>query len=404
MSAHTPNTSENLEHLPVSVRLVFAFLANLKHGNLEVLLPDGRSFQFAGKTDGPNGKIQLHDYDVLRATMKRGVVGFCESYIEGHWNSPDVTSLLQLFVANTDMLRNRFLNNPVSRFAARIQHWMNRNSKSGSERNIQAHYDLGNAFYSQWLDETMTYSSALYEDKTMTLSAAQERKYQALCEAIGLEEGMSVLEIGCGWGGFAEYAARTYGCTVKCLTISNEQLAYARERMEKAQLKHLVDIVFQDYRDETGQYDRVVSIEMFEAVGEKYWPTFFNKVNSCLKPNGQAGLQIITIRDDDFVYYRKNPDFIQKYIFPGGMLPPPLKLGELFNTYGFNLAHELRFGGDYATTLKIWRERFWDTWHSIEELGFDERFKRTWELYLHYCEAGFKAGSIDVRQYALIKQ
>ena len=403
MSDMSLANSQKTADLPVSVRMVLNFLTSLKHGKLDVYLPEGRHFHFDSQQPGPTGVIHIHDYKMLRATMRRGVLGFCESYIDGHWSSPDVTAFLQLFAANSDMLRTRFLNNPLSRFISRVQHWLNRNTKSGSERNIHAHYDLGNAFYSQWLDETMTYSSALFDEGSMDLVKGQERKYQAICESIDLQEGMSVLEIGCGWGGFAEYAAKQYGCKIKCLTISKEQYAFAKERIEKAQLSHLVDITYQDYRDETGTYDRVVSIEMFEAVGEEYWPTFFEKLTSCLKPGGQAGLQIITIRDKDFVHYRTNPDFIQKYIFPGGMLPPPARLGQLFASHGLDLTHERKFGVDYADTLKLWRERFWQAWEKIEEQGFDEQFKRLWELYLHYCEAGFRAGNINVHHYALVR-
>lgn len=397
-------TSEKLplDSLPFSVRMALKLVRNIRYGKLEIELPDGKVISIEGAEKGPHGRFIIRDYAVIKNTMRKGALGFSESYFDGHWESPDVTAFLELFARNTSMLQEGFFNNGFVRMLTRLQHWLNKNSKKGSERNIHAHYDLGNAFYSEWLDESMTYSSALFH-KGDSLERAQERKYKAIAEAIGLEEGMSVLEIGCGWGGFAEFAAQHYGCKVKGLTISREQHAFATERMEKSQLKHLVEIVYQDYRDETGTYDRIVSIEMFEAVGEEYWPTFFSQVEKCLKPGGRAGLQIITIRDEDFEHYRANPDFIQKYVFPGGMLPPPARLASLFSEHRLKLSDELRFGLDYAETLKQWRERFWAAWPKIEAQGFDERFKRLWEYYLHYCEAGFRAGSINVHQFALVK-
>ena len=265
-------------------------------------------------------------------------------------------------------------------------------------RNISAHYDLGNDFYSLWLDKSMTYSSAIFEKGANSLEKAQHAKYRSLAHNIGIREGSTVLEIGCGWGGFAEYVAKEIGAHVTGLTISREQHDYARERIHKAGLNDRVDIKFQDYRDETGKYDSIASIEMFEAVGEKYWPTYFSKIKDCLNDQGTAGLQIITIGDDYFDAYRQRPDFIQRYIFPGGMLPSPTALQSVTNAVGLRLSDERIFPQDYGLTLKAWRERFWEKWEEVRQLGFDLRFKRMWEFYLHYCEAGFRNENIDVRQ------
>ena len=285
----------------------------------------------------------------------------------------------------------------------KIGHWFNRNSMAGSKRNIAAHYDLGNAFYEKWLDPSMTYSSAIFRDGANSLEEAQEAKYRSLAERIDIRPEHHVLEIGCGWGGFAQYVATKIGAKVTCLTISKEQFAYATERMKKAGLADRVTIKFQDYRDETEQYDRIGSIEMFEAVGEAYWPTYFDQLKNCLKPGGRAGLQVITITHDDLDHYRSNPDFIQKYIFPGGMLPSAEIMEELGNSVGLAQVSTRAFGYDYAQTLAEWRHAFWKSWPSIKPLGFDERFKRIWEFYFHYCEAGFKADSIDVRQIIFAK-
>ena len=280
----------------------------------------------------------LHNWNLAHQALTAGTIGVAESYIDGDWESPDVTAFLELFLVNVEV-GNTLAGGArgLARVMELIRHWLNSNSRSQAKKNISAHYDLGNAFYSKWLDETMTYSSALYQDGANDLASAQTAKYRALAHATGLKSGDHVLEIGCGWGGFAEFAAREIGCRVTGLTISREQLAFARERIEKAGLSDRVDLRFQDYRDETGRYDGVVSIEMFEAVGEKYWPTYFSKVRECLKPGGKAGLQIITIKPDAYQAYRANPDFIQRYVFPGGMLPTENHLKSLGEAAGLEL-------------------------------------------------------------------
>ncbi len=283
--------------------------------------------------------------------------------------------------------------------AEKFRHWLNANTRRGSKRNISAHYDLGNEFYSQWLDPSDDlFVRALLPAGANDLEEAQAAKYRALARDTGIGRKDHVLEIGCGWGGFAEFAAREIGCRVTGLTISREQHDFAKARIAKAGLADKVDIKLQDYRDETGTYDRIASIEMFEAVGEKYWPVFFGKMKACLRPGGTAGLQIITINEAAYDTYRARPDFIQRYVFPGGMLPTPSILKALGKDHGLAHLRERVFPDDYARTLAEWRQRFWVSWDKIVPLGFDDRFKKLWEFYLHYCEAGFRASYIDVRQ------
>jgi cyclopropane-fatty-acyl-phospholipid synthase len=321
--------------------------------------------------------------------------------MDGDWTSPDVTQFLLLFLANEELYFDVATPNWFNNALEKINHWLNQNTLRGSRRNIAQHYDLGNSFYGLWLDETMTYSSAIYEAGENSLARAQNAKYQALATGAAMKAGDRILEIGCGWGGFAEFAAKEVGCHVTGLTISREQYDFTRERMFREGLNEKVEVRFQDYRVETGKYDAIASIEMFEAVGEKYWPTYFGKLRDCLKAGGRAGLQIITIADRHYEYYRRHPDFIQRYIFPGGMLPSPTILSRLGTDAGLDEVSRHLFPRDYARTLAEWRERFHAAWSEILALGFDERFRRMWEFYLHYCEAGFLSDNIDVRQIFL---
>jgi cyclopropane-fatty-acyl-phospholipid synthase len=295
------------------------------------------------------------------------------------------------------------MGNPLAWTVNRIRHALRPNSREGAKKNIHAHYDLGNSFYEQWLDPTMTYSSAKYDKPGQPLSEAQTAKYKALAEGMGLQSGQSVLEIGCGWGGFAEFAAREVGAKVTAITISEEQYAFARQRMFAAGLNERAEIKMVDYRDVQGRYDRVASIEMFEAVGERYWPSYFGKINETLAPGGRAGLQIITIDDKYFEEYRSRADFIQKYIFPGGMLPSEERLRKVTDKAGFTWTAISRFGEDYADTLAEWHRSFDAAWSEIRPLGFDERFRRLWKFYLSYCEAGFRTQRTNVVQLSLAK-
>ena len=399
----TPATLRSLKSQPFFLRLAFRLLLRLRYGSLDLTLPDGRRYRFEGSEDGPHAVMELRNTAVARRFFTGGDLGAAEAFLEGMWTTPDVTSFLQLFEQNKHALQRQRHGLALLKLGARFRHLARRNSKSGSKRNIEYHYDLGNGFYRRWLDPSMTYSSAHFAHPGQSLPEAQENKYRSLAERIDLRPEHELLEIGCGWGGFAEFAAREIGCRVTGITISKEQLAFARERIEKAGLSDRVEIRYQDYRDVSEKYDRVASIEMFEAVGEEYWPSYFDALRRCLKPDGVAGLQIITINDVSFATYRKRTDFIQRYIFPGGMLPSPSALRDQVTKAGLTWVGNFDFGLDYAETLKQWRERFLGAWPDIQHMGFDDRFRRMWEFYLSYCEAGFRTGNIDVTQVTLAR-
>ena len=393
------NISKHVHGLPAKARFALAAAIHLPRGTLTVHLPDERIVRVGGKRPGPNAEVMLKNWNLPRRAISGATIGVAESYFDGDWTSPDVTTFLELFLVNQDM--GEKLAGGASRILTaiqRIRHWLNENTRANSKKNISAHYDLGNAFYSLWLDPSMTYSSALYAEGATDLQSAQAAKYRALARAMGIKPSDHVLEIGCGWGGFAEFAAREIGCRVTGITISREQFDYASARIAKAGLAEKVTIKFQDYRDEIGVYDHIASIEMFEAVGERFWTAYFQKMKSALKPGGTIGLQVITINEKNFRSYRQRPDFIQRYVFPGGMLPTPKHLLALGAGQGFSLKNQLVFTADYARTLAEWRERFRASWEKAAEQGFDERFKRLWEFYLFYCEAGFRSEYIDVRQ------
>ena len=392
-----------LKKVPATARIAFHLLLKIRSGKLSVVLPNGKILLFHGETPGPEAELVIHDFRCIGRAIAGGDIGFAEGYMRGDWESPDLTALLAFFSTNLDSVPRIGQGGPIKRFVHWVYHRMRPNTRRGAKKNIEAHYDLGNDFYEQWLDPTMTYSSARFENDGESLADAQRNKYRRLAEMIGLEKDHHVLEIGCGWGGFAEYAAREVGARVTCLTLSPSQRDYAIDRMEKLQLSDRVEIKLQDYRDETGRYDRVASIEMFEAVGQEYWPSFFAKVAEVLKPGGKAGLQIISIRDDIFEAYSKRADFIQRYIFPGGILPSKERLDEQFDNAQLVLKSVECFALDYARTLAEWHKRFEEKWDTIQPLGFDDRFRRMWKFYLSYCEAGFRTGRIDVAQYALSK-
>jgi cyclopropane-fatty-acyl-phospholipid synthase len=384
--------------LPLLVRKAFGYALKLERGALTATLPNGGRYLFEGREPGPSAEIIVRDLKFARRLFEGGDIGLAEAYIAGEWETPDLQAFLHLFCVNHSAVATLLPGRPIVKLFQRFRHWLNRNTKSGSKRNIHAHYDLGNAFYREWLDRTMTYSSALYAPGDNDLSSAQTRKYRALAEAGGFKAGDHVLEIGCGWGGFAEFAASEFGCKVTGLTISKEQYAYAVERIAKAGLSDKVTIKLQDYRDETGVYDRIASIEMFEAVGEEYWHDYFDQLRDRLKPGGTAALQIITIQERFWEGYRKEIDFIRRYIFPGGMLPTPSRLDALAGERGMAKTAERIFGQDYARTLDDWRDTFRTVWPKLVPLGFDERFRRLWEYYFAYCAAGFRSENIDVRQ------
>ncbi len=374
-------------------RLVFQLLEKLHNGRLEIRLPDGSSRLFGHGE--PSVTLNVSDEAMFSAVLAKGDIGLAEAYLDAQWDSPDITGLLTLLANNRTVLKKAVYGSWRNLLAARVRHWLNGNSRAGSKRNIMAHYDLGNDFYQLWLDPGMSYSSALYRAVDEgNLESAQRAKYARILSRLKADAGQSVLEIGCGWGGFAELAVAD-GLQVTGLTLSPAQLKWAQKRVPGADLR------LQDYRDTQEQFDHIVSIEMFEAVGERWWPTYFKSIAKALKPGGRAVVQSITIRDDLFADYRKGTDFIQQYVFPGGMLPSRAAFRAAAAKQGLVVHGEYAFGEDYARTLAEWRHAFEAKWPEIAALGFDENFRRLWRMYLCYCEAGFLAGNVDVVHFEL---
>ena len=389
---------------PASARTVFALLTRLQHGTLDVQMPDGAQARFGSSAaDAPKAALRLVDWQVCSAALKSGDIGFAEAFIDGRWTTPDLAALLRLFIANRDAMESVIYGTWWGSLAYRLRHLLRRNSRPGSRKNIHAHYDIGNPFYRLWLDETMNYSSALFEgDFTRSSVQAQQAKVRRALDECRVRAGDRVLEIGCGWGALAQEATVERGVRVTGVTLSSEQLDFARERMQRLGVADRADLRLQDYRDiGDGPYDAVASIEMFEAVGREYWPSYFQTVQRQLKPGGRACIQTITIRDDLFERYVKSTDFIQQYIFPGGLLPSPQVFRAEAGRAGLEVVNELAFGRDYAETLRRWRADFLSRESQVRRLGFDTRFMRIWEFYLAYCEAAFDTGNTDVIQFTL---
>jgi len=384
---------------PAAARSVLQLLQRMQHGSLTVTLPDGTVQRF-GSAEGPHASIQLHNWNACGAALKSGDIGFAESYVAGDWSTPNLSALLGLLVANRREVDKVIYGSWLGRLAYRVRHLLNRNSKANSRRNIHAHYDLGNAFYHLWLDETMNYSSAWFERSDMDMVQAQHAKVRRALKSAGVQAGDRVLEIGCGWGALAEMATTEFGARITGVTLSTEQLEYATRRLDAAGDR--ADLRLMDYRDiSDGPYDAICSIEMVEAVGQEYWPTYFKSVHDLLKPGGQACIQSIVIDDALFDRYIRGTDFIQQYIFPGGCLPCPHEFKAQARVAGLEVIEEFAFGQDYARTLAFWRERFLQQQDEVLRQGFDTEFLRIWEFYLAYCEAAFAQASIDVVQYTL---
>jgi cyclopropane-fatty-acyl-phospholipid synthase len=364
-------------------------------------MPDGTCHDFKGDLPGTEAELVLHDPRAISMILRHAQMGFCEAFMLEYLSSPDIVRVIELATLQQDVIDKGSGFSWMRKVILKLQHRRNRNNREGSRRNIAHHYDLGNAFYAKWLDPSMTYSSALFNKKSDDLETAQRNKYARVAALANIKTGSRVLEIGCGWGGFAEYAAREHGAEVTAITISKEQYNYAKQRIAAAGLSNQVDIQFMDYRDIEGSFDSVVSIEMIEAVGEEYWQSYFDKIADCLKLNGKAVIQMITMNDDSYEYYRSGTDFIQRYIFPGGMLPAMKVLTPTIENAGLNLLRADGFGLDYARTLEIWRQRFLDAWPRLSEMDFDQHFKNMWELYLAYCEGGFRTNYIDVKHVVL---
>ncbi|MFC7704125.1 class I SAM-dependent methyltransferase [Plastorhodobacter daqingensis] len=396
-------TTDGQKGLPRYMAQVLQVAQRLENGRLDFRLPDGRIFRAEGRNPGPVAEIEIHNPDLFARLIREGDLGFCEAYIEGWWSTPDLQAFMDLVHAGNEGVYDGFPGMALVRAFERLRHWLRANSRRQARKNISYHYDLGNDFYRLWLDETMTYSSALFRTGQEALETAQRQKYASMVDRMGVSPGEHVLEIGCGWGGFCEYAAGERGLKVTALTISREQHAYAVERMQRAGLSDRVEIRLQDYRDERGQYDGIASIEMFEAVGERYWPVYFDTVHQRLRPGRAATLQIITVQDARFEAYRKGVDFIQKFIFPGGMLPSPSALRREVERAGLRIRDTFEFGESYSQTLRRWHETFNARWEDVAALGFDDRFRRMWSFYLTSCAGTFQYGNCDVVQMTVVR-
>lgn len=391
------------KNLPRYFARVFDLASKMPVGRLDFHLPDGRIFRAEGARPGPVAELHVKNPETFARLVREGDLGFCDAYLEEWWTTPDLQAFLDLLHSGNDELYDGFPGMGLVRAYERLRHWMNANTRRQAKKNISYHYDLGNEFYGMWLDDTMTYSSGIFRTGQESLEAAQMAKYESMVDQMDVQPGDHVLEIGCGWGGFAEYAAKERGLKVTGLTLSREQLNYARERIEKAGLSDMVDFKLQDYRDEKGTYDGIASIEMFEAVGEKYWPVYFETVRERLRPGRSATLQIITLQEKRWETYRKGVDFIQKYIFPGGMLPSRTALKAEIERAGMQLVKSIEFGPSYSQTLRRWHETFNQKWDAIQNLGFDDRFRRMWNFYLTSCAAAFEGGNCDVTQITITR-
>ena len=393
-----------IQSAPMAARRVLQLLEKMEHGTLTVQFPD-RSSKVYGNGAMPHAAISLRNWNVFLASMKSGDIGFAETYIAGDWTTPALSDLLRVMIQNRRVVEDLIYGSWWGRMIYRVKHLLNRNHKANSRKNIHAHYDLGNAFYELWLDGTMNYSSALFEgDFSRSMQAAQNAKVRRALQATDVTAGSRVLEIGCGWGALAEMATLEMGAHVTGVTLSTEQLAFANARMKWNGKTEQADLRLQDYRDiDDGPYDAVCSIEMIEAVGQEYWPTYFQTVSKMLKPGGKACIQSIVIDDALFDRYVKSTDFIQQYIFPGGCLPGPSEFRRQARLAGLEVVDELKFGPDYAETLRRWRHDFLAHEAQVLTLGFDTAFIRTWEFYLAYCEAAFDEANTDVIQFTLKK-
>ena len=411
MTTSNTSTSSSAFSLPAgapsAAKATVKLLLRLKHGTLTVKLPDG-SVQRFGNGQNPQASLHLLSWNVCSAALKSGDIGFAESYIAGDWTTPHLTDLLQVFIVNRKEVEDVIYGTWLGRFAYRIKHLLNRNTKANSQKNIHAHYDLGNAFYALWLDSTMNYSSAIFDTPDTSMEDAQHAKVRRALSMAQVKPGDRVLEIGCGWGALAEKATKEFDASVVGVTLSTEQLEWANKRMQREGVCGKADLRLQDYRDigkttPDAPFDAVCSIEMVEAVGREYWPEYFQTVHRLLKPGGHACIQSIVIADGLFERYLTSTDFIQQYVFPGGCLPCPKEFRAQAAAAGFEVVDEFSFGQDYARTLQLWREQFAAQEAHVLQLGFDRRFIRIWEFYLSYCEAAFLEANTDVVQYTLRK-
>ncbi len=401
MEAIANISKQNSKAIPRKAKLLFSLLSRIEKGKITVKHPNGETSSFSGSHKGAEVTLQIHDWNMISYMLAKGDIGMGESYQKGMWDCSNIDKLIEFGIDNQDAISKVSTGNVINVLYYRFRHWMNRNTKSGSRKNIHAHYDIGNAFYDKWLDTTMTYSSALYNDvKNESLSQAQVNKYNRILDQLNIKDGTKIIEIGCGWGGLINEAIKR-GAHVTGVTLSQEQYDFCCQKFDG---NSNVEVKLCDYRDLTGKYDYVVSIEMFEALGEEYWNTYFEKVNSLLNKNGRAVIQTITINDQDFNSYRKETDFIQEMIFPGGMLPCPKAFRNQSQKANFKVHDEFSFGLSYAETLSKWDEKYQQVKEELSSMGYDTKFHRLWHFYLKYCEGGFRSGKINVYHYVLDKK
>ena len=380
------------------------FLKKLKKGSIKVTYPNKSQKLFIGDKSGYEADITLHNHNLFSKLLRKGAIGLAESYMDGDFSTSSLSNFLLFGFDNESVFLENINSNSIIDYYIKFRHYLNQNTKIKSKKNIEFHYDLGNDFYKHWLDKSMTYSSGIFLEKNNNLYDAQIHKYEQIINPMQLNENSNLLEIGCGWGGFSAYVAKKYKSKVKAITISKAQFDFASNHILKEGLNEKVSIEMQDYRDINKTYSNIASIEMFEAVGKEYWNTFLNTINNSLLPDGLASLQIITIRDDKAFRYQKNPDFIQQYIFPGGVLPSKEQLKNLSREIGLYFLENKNFKNSYAQTLQLWNQKFQKAWPDIAiQQGFSLRFKKMWEYYLTYCEVGFLTGATDVSHFILRK-
>ncbi len=377
------------------------FLSKIRFGELIVTFPSGSTKSFKGTNGDEIADLKLHNYKFISKIFKRKSIGFAESYMDGDFSTSDLTKLLLISYKNEKYFLHNLKSNIFFNMYSKFKHFLNDNTKKQSKKNIEYHYDLGNSFYDKWLDQSMTYSSAYFDKDNQNLFDAQISKYKQIAKSLNLNENSIVLEIGCGWGGFSSYIAKNYKSKIDAITISKEQFDYASNRIQQEGLGEKVSIKYRDYRDIENKYSNIASIEMFEAVGKKYWEKYFSILKNSLVNSGQAALQIITIDDQRAINYQRQPDFIQQYIFPGGMLPTKKELQEINFKVGLDFKEIKSFGLSYAKTLNLWNRQFQNSWDDLAQLGFNKRFKRMWEFYLSYCETGFITRSTDVSHFLI---
>ncbi len=382
--------------------LIISSLKSLPYGQLKLTMPDKKSYLIKGFKRGPIADLKIKSNSSIKKIIQGGSIAFAEQFISENVTSKNLPTLMYYLALNNDFIEQKFRYNFIFKFFNTLNHFLNSNTKAGSKKNIKFHYDLGNNFYENWLDESMSYSSAIFAQQKSDLNLAQKNKFKHIAEIAKLKEKDNVLEIGSGWGGFIEFAVKNYNCNIIGTTISSAQYHLTKKKIVKSNLEKNATVIMKDYRDLNGTYNKIISIEMFEAVGEKYWKTFFHKIRNLISEDGIIVLQLITISDYAFENYKRNPDFIQKYIFPGGMLPSLKKLREIIELNSLQIKSINSFPEHYAKTLQIWRKNFNRSFHEIQKMGFDKNFQRMWNFYLSYCESGFKTNRLDLKQIKIV--